>query len=343
MVMICLLFAAEGSMAQDLKATADAVYYELQIIELQATLDALTNPTIPDNSPVISDDDWNWDTDVIEYTATPAPESSIRLDRSTMIVGANFPGDAYPPFPYEAEPIWSIPENDQSTVITVGRGGSFSRIADAVKSIPNNAGNVTISLVSDTYEPQSGITIPLDKQITSLKISSNDGSRRTVHPENEKLAVWILCNGIPLIVDRNVNLAQKSIIMGGSASEKGRSVQVPSSTIIINGSANWVYAGGLSDYNGQNSTVNEALVIVNGSVDRVFAGGRSVSGNTFVLDSTVVVSGYADEMYCGGYTEYYYSKAIVGKANMKLYGNNSVYGLGRGGGDSILLDPKGCF
>ena len=131
--------------------------------------------------------------------------------------------------------------------------------------------------------------------------------------------------------------------MGGVVTYAGHSVEVPESTIIIDGKAYWVYAGGQSDRDGYSSTVRKALVIVNGEADRVYAGGRSILGETFVHDSTVVVNGVVNELFCSGYTENVSTKATVGRVNMLVYGWYQKYGLGLGSGESVLLDPSGCY
>ena len=318
----CFLFAVHTGNAQDYKATAEVLEMQLQILQLQSTIDAMNGGS--------------------GISATPAPINNYsNTYPSAPITNSNFPYQAYPPVPAGPPPTWNIPYNRYKTEIRVGDAGQYATISEAVKHIPNNAGEVTIILVSDTEEPQSGISIPIDKKITSFRITSNNNYRRTVWPKDR--SVWFFCNGIPLVVDAAVAFGKPSMIMGGLVTYQGHNVEVTKSTIVINGEAYWVYAGGQSDRDGHTSTVDDALVIINGKVDRVYAGGRSILGETVVHNSTVVVNGTANEIYCAGYTENASAKATVGQANMKIYGWYSKFGLGLGAGQNYLLNPAGCY
>ncbi len=336
-----ILVISQTAAGQDYKATAEALEYQLQIMQLQSTIDALQNQG---GSSGTSGGDttnmWNWNSQNSGYYSTPTPLGGITNYSDTTISTRNFPAQVRPPVPAGPPPAWKKPTSRYSTEITVGDAGRYRTIGDALKNIPKNAGEVTIYLVSDTEEPQT-VSIPFDKNITSLRITSNNSSKRTVYPAERSL--WFFCSGVPLIVDSTVTIAAKSMIMGGFVTYQGHNVEAPKSTIIINGNAHWIYAGGQSDREGHSSTVQDALVIINGKVDRVFAGGRSIYGETIVHRSTVVVNGTANEVYCSGYTEYASAKATVGRADMRIYGWYSIYGLTRGAGEAFLLNPSGCY
>lgn len=340
---VLLLVLTQNTMAQDYKATAEALEYQLKIMELQATIDALQGQSGSGNSSGSSSDDmWNWNSQNSPYYSTPTPFGGNSPYSGTTVTSANFPSQVRPPVPTGPAPEWKIPYNRYSTDIYVGDAGQYQTIAEAMNHIPNNAGELTIFLVSDTEEPQSGISIPINKKITSVRITADDEhSNRHVWPKDR--SIWFFCNGIPLLIDRTVSFEKPSMIMGGFVTYSGHNVEAPQSTIIVNGRAYWVYAGGQSDREGHSSTVQNALVIINGEVDRVYAGGRAIWGETIVHNATVVVNGTAREIYCSGYTENAGAKTTVGRADMKIYGWYNTYGLGLGNGEITLLTPAGCY
>ena len=331
--------------AQDLQATSDYLQAQIEILQLQATLDALqgqTAPTPAPPSPGGGDEGiYIWNPQNSPYSPSPTP-FNYQQSYDGAINKYTFPSQVRPPVPLGPPPTWQTPASRYYTELYVGDAGQYSTIAEAVKHIPDNAGEVVILLVSDTDEPQSGVSLPLGKKISSLRIASNDEeTKRTVYPKDRSL--WFFCNGIPLIIDRTVEFARGTMIMGGTVTYSGHNVQVPSSTIIVNGKAYWVYAGGQSDRVGLSSTVSEAFVMINGTVDRVYAGGRAIWGETVVHNATVVVTGTASEVYCSGFTENAAAVSTVGRADMRIYGWYSKYGLGLGQGDLYLLNPSGCY
>lgn len=349
MLMIMLVLTA-GTLAQDYQATTQALQMQIQILELQATIDALQNSQ---NNPstggsntdspgrVSTPDMWVWNQQNSGLYATPTPWGSNTNRYINAITPNSFPSSARPRIPTGPAPTWRIPTNRYSTEIYVGDAGQYQTLNEAMQHIPDNAGNVTIYLVSDTEEPQAGVSVPIGKKITSLRITSNNDDGRTVYPRDR--SVWFFCNGIPLVIDQTVTFSKMTMIMGGFVTYSGHNVQAPESTIIVNGKAYWVYAGGQSDREGHSSTVDSALVIVNGEVDRVYAGGRAIWGETIVNNSTVIVNGTAKEVYCSGYTENAGATTTVGQANMMIYGWYSKYGLGLGAGSIYLLNPEGCI
>ena len=305
---VCVQFFS----AQDYKATAEALEYQLQIMQLQKTIDAMGgNSDSSGNNN--STDMYVWNQENSGYSSTPTPFNYSYSYPNTTISSSNFPFQVRPPVPSGPPPTWQKPEDRYSTAIYVGDAGQYLTISEAMKHLLVRAGEVTIYLVSDTEELRAGISIPMNKKISSVRIVANDErSRRTIWPADR--SVWFFCNGIPLLVDKAITFAEKSMIMGGFVTYSGDNVEAPKSTIVINGNAHWVYADG-----------------------------RSIWGETFVHNSTVVVNGTANEIYCGRYTENASAKATVGQANLKVYGWYSKFGLGLGAGQSYLLTPVGCY
>ncbi len=296
---------------QDLQATNQALELELNILKLQATKQAL-EAQIGQQSQPVSDPSggiMTWGSQNSPYSPTPTP-----IIGYTPVNQQTFPAYVQPSIPNGPPPTWEKPKANRLTEIFVGSHGTYPTIAEALKNIPDKAGEVVLYLTSDTEEPADGFGIPFDKGITVLRIASNTGEHRTAWPAGR--SIWFFCNGVPLIIETEVEIAGKSMIMGGVNTYARHNVQSPQSVIIINGSAWWVYAGGHSDRSGHSSTVDNALVIINGK---------------------------ANEVYCGGYTEYSDAKATVGKANMLIYGWYGVYGLSRGQGEAYLLNPSGCY
>lgn len=318
-----MLVCAKIGAAQNLEATKEYLEMQLEIINLQSTIDAMQNQTFPTSTPV-------------PYQPVQPVQPAV-----TALTKQNFPVYAQPPVPAGPPPVWDKPKSSRRTDLYVGDTGAYHNIADALQHIPDKAGEVVIYLVSDTEEPQNGFSIPIGKGISSLRITSNNNNYRTVYPAGR--SIWLFCNGIPLIIDDKVEFAPASMIMGGLVTYSGHNVEASSSTIIVNGKAYWVYAGGQSDRDGHTSTVNNALVIVNGEVNRVYAGGRAILGDTYVQNSTVVVNGTAKEVYCSGYTENASASSVVGRADMRIYGRYGTYGLGLGQGNISLLNPYGCL
>ena len=339
-----LLVFTCGVFAQDYQATAQALESQLQILQLQATIAAMQGSSGGSNAPADQNgngqDMWDWGQQNSPLYATPTP-IAYQPPAENPITNYNFPAQARPLIPSGPPPTWKTPSSRYYTEITVGAGGQYGTLNEAVKKIPAHAGEVVIYLMSDTEEPQAGVSVPIDRGITSLRITSNNNDRRVVYPADR--SVWFFCNGIPLIIDQTVDFSASTMIMGGLVTYSGHNVQVPKSTIIINGKAYWVYAGGQSDRDGHSSTVDQALVIVNGEVDRVYAGGRSIWGETIVHNATVVVNGTAKEVYCAGFTQNATAKATVGRADMRIYGWYQTFGLGLGSGQNVLLSPYGCY
>ena len=340
-VCILLVFVQSVS-AQDYQATIQYLQSQIELMSLQATVSALQNQSSTTNQGSgTSYDMMNWGQQNSSYASTPTP-FSYDPTYGTAVTMQTFPADARPLIPASAPPVWNTPKSNFYTEVTVGKNGQYTTIAEACKNLPTRAGEVVIKLISDTSEPQSGISVPIDKNITSFRITSdNEYAVRTVLPADR--SIWFFCNGIPVIIDKNVEFGKMSMIIGGTVTYAGHDVQVPQSTIIINGKAYWVYAGGQSDRDGQSSTVNEALVIVNGEAERVYGGGRAIYGETIVNHATIVVNGMADELYCSGYTEYPNAKATVGRSDMLVYGWYGRYGLGLGQGEITLQNSYGCY
>lgn len=341
LIVFALLILFQSVSAQDYQATVQYLQSQIELLSLQATVSALQNQNTNQGGVTLTNDMTTWGQQNSPYSATPTP---FIYDPyyGTSVTMQSFPADARPLIPASAPPVWNQPKSNYYTEIIVGHNGQYETIAEAVKNLPGPAGEVVIKLISDTSEPQSGISIPINKGVTSLRIASdNEYARRTVLPASR--SIWFFCNGIPLIIDKNVEFGKMSMIIGGTITYAGHDVRVPQSTIIINGKAYWVYAGGQSDRDGQSSTVNEALVIVNGEVDRVFGGGRAIYGETIVDHATVVINGNANEVYCSGFTEYANAKATVGRSDMLVYGWYGAYGLGLGQGEIVLQNSYGCF
>ncbi len=271
-IVIIALSAFNIVSAQDFQATNQALELELTILKLQATKNALENQISQQSQPPSdpSGGMMNWGSQNSAFVPTPTPFSN---NQPLPVNQQNFPALVRPIIPSGPPPTWDKPKTNRLTELYVGKSGTYQNIADALKNIPNKAGEVVLYLTSDTEEPADGFGIPFDKGITVLRIASDSGSARTVWPAGR--SIWLFCNGVPLIIEPEVEIAGKSMIMGGANTYARHNVQVPQSVIIINGSAWWIYAGGQSDREGHGSTVDRALVIVNGKVDRVFAGGRT--------------------------------------------------------------------
>lgn len=300
--------------AVDYAATAASLSEQIRIMELQATIDALRAPT-PQPQP------------------QPQPPQKITFQ--------NWPGNAGPIYPQSAPPSVKLPIAATKTVLKVGPGEKFGSIYDALKNVPNNAGELILTLTGDTFEPPDGFGTPVGKGIDLLRITSADGSPKNVRPSGR--SIWFFANGIPLIVEKKVSFLEKSMIIGGEVTSLNQNANRANSLIIIDGSAWWVYAGGQSDRSDRNSSVDRALVVINGWVDRVYGGGRTILGSTNVGEASIIVNGYAREIYCSGYTENSGTTASVGRTQLFIYGGYERFGLGLGKGNVELLNSSGCF
>ena len=236
-VLILVLFISiHSSLAQDLEATKQYLETQLEIMHLQETLSAMEGQSGGSSSSGNSSDGiWNLDQRNFAHYSTPTPSNNNSYPSGTAVTRQNFPSLVRPPVPSGPPPVWEIPYNRHSTAIYVGDAGQYQTISEAMKHVPDNAGELTIYLVSDTEEPQAGISIPIGKKITSVRIVSSDGKTRSVWPADR--SVWFFCNGIPLVIDSTVSFEKPSMIMGGFVRYSGHNVEAPQSTIIVNGKA----------------------------------------------------------------------------------------------------------
>lgn len=355
LVCLCVLvvivaMTVDHSAAQDLVATKNALELEIQILQMQATLEAMKNgtgtgatppPAQPQPTSTLSPDEisggmMNWSRQNSAHYSTGTP-----FNTQNMVTMQNFPTTVRPRIPDDTPPTWNQPYVSRRVEMTVGTCGQYPNLETALKNIPKKAGEVVIYMTSDTLEPPDGFGIPVDREIKFVRIQSNNGTTRYARPSGRSF--WFFCNGIPLIIGSDVVFEEKSMVMGGSVTYDRHNVHHPESTIIVNGRAWWVYAGGQSSRKDHSSSVDRAFVIINGWVDRVYAGGRAIYGDTIVNYSKVVVNGTAEEIYCSGYTENPAATTTVGKADMMIYGWYSNYALGKGPGEIRLLDPSGCY
>lgn len=312
--------------AVDFAATAAALSEQIKLMELQATIDALQAPTvIPQPVPQV----------IPTAIVQPAPATPQK------ITFQNWPANALPIYPASAPPSVKLPTATTKTVLRVGPGERFGSIYDALKNVPDKAGELILALTGDTLEPSDGFGIPVGKGIVMLRITTADGNPKNIRPSGR--SIWFFANGIPLIVEKNVAFLEKSMIIGGEVTYQNHDASRANALIIIDGSAWWIYAGGQSDRADRNSSVDRATVIINGWVDRVYGGGRTILGSTTVAEASIIVNGFAREIYCSGYTENPGSTATVGRTQLFIYGGYERFGLGLGNGNVELLNSSGCF
>ena len=101
---LILLSCAQIVSAQDYKATAEALEYQLQIMQLQATIDALSGNSGQfsgnnGSSSGNTTDMYVWNQQNSGYSSTPTPFNYSYSYPSTTISSSNFPSQVRPPVP----------------------------------------------------------------------------------------------------------------------------------------------------------------------------------------------------------------------------------------------------
>ena len=192
---------------------------------------------------------------------------------------------------------FEIPEN-YTTIIKIGGTSKYQNIEDALRAIPDNAGDV-IFYFNGWQVIDSSIQLPTDKGITSFTFDSE--SKTTIYCEEGKFFAW----GIPLIVNKNVTLSQLSIYGGGYAIN-GQDVLVSESIIVVYGTVGSIYGGGYALDRSQ-SGVRAANIALYGAVQNdIYGGGYAVGNNSYsyVDKATIYIDDRAEvnrNVYYGGY------------------------------------------
>lgn len=158
--------------------------------------------------------------------------------------------------------------------LSVGSDEQFSNLSEALSHIPENSHRVLI-LIKNDFTQDLDVSIPSNQNIQYLKLASFN--------DNNKIIDFIGCNffvnGTTLEVDYSITL-KDCFIFGGSKSDTGIPVLIPSSQIIIKGSADYVYGGGYAIGPGSISTVQDISIEIEGKVSYLYGGGYAVQAGT---------------------------------------------------------------
>lgn len=242
--------------------------------------------------------------------------------------------------------------NVSDQLIVIGQNGIYD-LNSAFNALNNNAGNAVIYLNGPlTLNQQAELPANLSG-IKSVTLASYSGS-----PVSVAMGGSVICaNGVPLIIDQNVNLSN-GFLIGGKCLAQNGNASVEDSALIINGSADYVIGGGLAMEKGAVSNVKNVNIIINGSVNTVHGGGYAINGGTadvteyanLVLTPTGKIT---NVLYAGGYAGGSGSRAMVSGAHVLALGNagnvnkNSGYsvnggtaGVGSGSNNSGVISIK---
>ena len=227
--------------------------------------------------------------------------------------------------------------NVSNQVIVIGQNGIYD-LNGAFNALNKNAGNAVIYLTGSlTLNQQAELPANLSG-IKSVTLASYSGS-----PMNVAMSGSVICaNGIPLIIDQNVNLTN-GFLIGGKCLAQSGNASVEESALIINGSADYVIGGGLALANGSVSNVKNVNIVVNGSANTVHGGGYAINGG--IADVTEYANlilppngKITSVLYAGGYAGGTGSRAMVSGAHVLALGNagnvNSSSGYAENGGNA---------
>ncbi len=186
-------------------------------------------------------------------------------------------------------------------IIVLGQNGIYD-LAGAVRSIGDNAGNVTIYLTG-SVNINTQVEMPTDKKgLKSITLATYTGAPVTVSMNGS-----VICaNGVPFTLEQGVSLSNGFLVGGKCVAQYGQKASVGESVLVINGNADYVVGGGLAMGFGAVSTVKITNVILKGNANIVHGGGYAVNGGTADVSTRTNVyllhgSNVSQAAYGGGY------------------------------------------
>ena len=229
--------------------------------------------------------------------------------------------------------------NTSDQVIIIGQNGIYD-LNGAISALNKNAGNAVIYINGSTGLTQLA---EIPSNLTGLKsvtLASYTGAQATVSMNGS-----VICaNGVPVSVEQGVSLTNGFLVGGSCIGQPGKK-SVDDSTIILNGSADFVIGGGLAMGSGAVSSVKNVNIIINGSANSIHGGGYAFNGGTADVSGTANLiltrtGAINNALYGGGYASGAGSSAPVAAAHVIALGAaGSVYqskGLGEMGGNAAV-------
>ena len=177
---------------------------------------------------------------------------------------------------------------------------TFINLSTAFAALPDDAGDVTFVVNSDFLTDEGVYEVPTDKGITSFTIATESPTGVQISQMNWRITLF--ANGIPLIVDKNIEIF--GYVYGGGIHDI-----VDDSSITVRESAYVEYIHG----GGRNATLTgDSEIVVEGETRLVAGGGHAksstqkpqavadVTGSTSILVSK---TGSSQNIYGGGHAE----------------------------------------
>lgn len=232
-------------------------------------------------------------------------------------------------------------------VIVIEEAGEINSLTQALASLPDDAGEVTIQIASQLKaEEDARVIVPSDKGITSLTIETPPG----VEDVSLLQVVELYANGIPLTIGEGIVMPNGSIF-GGAFADLYSSATVESTNLNIFGSAAYVYGGGKA-FEGSRSVVRGLAEVEIGPNSRiyweVFGGGLATGKDSFasVQATSVSIHGKADYALGGGSAQDGGATRVETQSQIRLYPEGSVlialFGGGSAQGAGSLVQSAGA-
>ncbi len=260
-------------------------------------------------------------------TATPAPYWD----------GGWYP-QPYPvnPQPYPVNP-QPQPVNPQppsqpsaSTIMYIGPNQQAQNFSDAVKLLPNNAGNVVFQLTGN-FAQNADVEIPRNRGILSLTVTAYSGNVTVTWPED----IGFFANGIPTTFTNSVRFSNGTIY-GGANTGAGQQSNLQSTYLDIAASVNKVVAGSKAKGSASSAHVSDTMLIFRGKASGwLYGGGSALYGGYSSVDGTATIQmmqGASAEQSIagGGYAFGAGSQSLVRDAYMEISGS-VIYAVFLGG------------
>lgn len=238
---------------------------------------------------------------------------------------------------------------EREWVATVGEGEAYKAIADALDSIPINAGHVRIRIAPTLQETlrDAVLSVPQTAGLTRVTFEAAPtlGSKAPWRKKTRMIAkrpvrvisiYYLYANGIPLRIGPGLILANGSVF-GGANAESYNLATVHSTEISIAGEAANVYGGGYAKDGGKSIVRGDTSVLIEagGAVHwKVCGGGLAEGAESYATaaDTSVRIHGEAAYAFGGAAASAGGSADVIGVSRVELTpsGRSSVALFGGG-------------
>lgn len=226
-------------------------------------------------------------------------------------------------------------EASAETTIVVEEPGEISSLTQALASLPDDAGEVTLQIASHlTAEEDGRVIVPADKGITALTIETAPGVDQVALSR----VIELYANGIPLTIGEGISMLNGSIF-GGAFADQYSSATVEATDLKIFGAVGYIYGGGKA-FEGSRSVVRGLAKVEIGPNSRiyweVFGGGLAAGKDSYasVEATSVSIYGKVDYALGGGSAREGGATKVETQSQIRLYPEGSVLIALFGGGSA---------